>query len=186
MIVMIFLTIVIFSVALYVATTRSYITTGGLLKEVFKVQNFSNIKTIYINNSLEIIRADKSGENYLFGVRKDYNDFTANNIHYLYEYAKKNHIHTIILTTYTQIGSESPIFRLIREYGIQVWDYNKLYNLAEKFDPSTENEYRDTILATSDTSNDTCPQDSSSDPIQDVHPQTNSIFSGLFSKPDRL
>ena len=85
MIVMIFLTIVIFSVALYVATTRSYITTGGLLKEVFKVQNFSNIKTIYLNNSLEIIRADKSGENYLFGVRKDYNDFTATNIHYLYE-----------------------------------------------------------------------------------------------------
>ncbi|MBQ7410019.1 MAG: hypothetical protein IJW20_01385 [Clostridia bacterium] len=169
-----------------VHVSSSKYSTLGLLKEVLKVQEFSNIKTVYSNSNLEIIRADKSGENYLFGVRKDSKGFTSNNINGLYEYAQKAHIHTVVIATYSPIGTTSPIYRLIREYGIDVWDYNKLLNLCTEFDATSDTEYTASVLSTSDTSDDTCPQDSSFDPIQDVHPKTTSIFSGLFNKPDRL
>lgn len=177
---------IFFFMFLGIASTSSKYSTSSLLKEVFKVQEFSNVKTVYSNANLEIIRADKSGENYLFGVRRDSYGFTANNLNGLYEYAQKAHIHTIVIATYTPIGVESPIYRLVREFGIDVWDYNKLLNLCSQFDATTDTEYTDSVLSTSDTSDDTCPQDSSFDPIQDVHPKTTSIFSGLFNKPDRL
>lgn len=169
-----------------ISNSTSRYSTPSLLREVLKVQEFSNIKTVYSNSNLEIIIADKSGENYLFGVKNDYYGFTSINLNGLYEYAQKAHIHSIIIATYSPIGNSSPIYRLIREYGIEVWDYNKLLNLCTKFDATTDTEYRASVLSTSDTSNDTCPQDSSFDPIQDVHPKTTSIFSGLFNKPDRL
>lgn len=170
---------------LSISTSQKY-STLGLLKEVLRVQEFSNISTVYINSNLEIIRADRSGENYLFGVRRDNNGFTSNNINGLYEYAQKAHIHTVVIATYTPIGTSSPIYRLIREFGIDVWDYNKLLNLCTQFNATTDTEYTTSVLTTSDTSDDTCPQDSPFDPIQDLNPKTNSIFSGIFNKPDRL
>ena len=181
-----FLIIIFFMVFVVLMSSSAKTSTLFLLREVLKVQEFSNLAVVYRNDNLEIIRADKSGENYLFGVRRDFNGFTVNNIHGLYEYAKKSHIHTIVIATYTPIGTSSPIYRLVREYGITVWDYNKLLNLCSTFDATTDIEYTASVLSTSDTSNDTCPQDSSFDPIQDIYPKTNSLFSGLFSKPDRL
>lgn len=185
-VILIFLVIFFTFFVMGIISSTSNYSTPSLLKEVFEIQGFSNIKYVYSNANLEIIKADKSGENYLFGVRKDSKGFTSNNINGLYEYAQKAHIHTVVIATYSPIGTTSPIYRLIREYGIDVWDYNKLLNLCTRFDATTDTEYTTSILSTSDTSDDTCPQDASFNPIQDVHPKTTSIFSGLFNKPDRL
>lgn len=166
-------------------STSSY-SPSSLLKEVFKIQGFSNIEIAYSSKSLEIIKADKSSENYLFEVKKDTSSFTMNNIQSFYEYAQKKHIHRIILVTYSPVENTSPIYKLVKEYDMDVWDYNKLLKLCIKFDATSDTEYSVSVLSTSDTSDDTCTQDDSFDPIQDENPKTNSIFSGLFNKTDRL
>lgn len=169
-----------------ISKTTSNHSPYSLLKEVFKIQGFSNLEIAYSSKPLEIIKADKSGENYLFGVKKDSSSFTTNNIHSFYEYAQKNHIHRIILVTYSPVENTNPIYKLVKEYDMDVWDYNKLLKLCIKFDATSDTEYSASVLSTSDTSDDTCTQDDSFDPIQDENPKTNSIFSGLFNKPDRL
>lgn len=181
--ILLIITIIIIIIIISLSTPQ---TTRSLLLTIFKEHRFANISIIYSNYNFEIIRADKAGENYLFGVRKDYSGFTPTNIHSLYEYAQKNHIHKIIIATYTEVGKESSVYRLIKSYGIEVWDLNKLINLSKSFDATQDTSYKASVLSTSDTSDDTCPQNSSFNPIQEGNPKTNNIFSGLFQKPDRL
>lgn len=167
------------------ATTSS--STKSLLQQVFEAQEFSNISTVYSTSTFEMIKADRSGENYLFGIRKDSYGFTSSNITTLYEVAQRSHIHSVVIVTYTPIGNASPIYRLIKNYNIDVWDYKKLLNLTESFDATTDTSYTDSVLQTSDTSDDTCKINTESyDPIQEGSPQTHSIFSGLFDRPEKL
>lgn len=157
-----------------------------LLNKALKTQLFSNISTLYSTSRFCIIRADNSGENYIFGVKKDYSVFTASEVERLYEMAEKAHIHTIVLATYTPISTTSPIYRKVREYGIEVWDYKKLTALATELS-SANSSHTYSVLKTSDTSDDTCTIDPSTfDPIQESPSAINNLFSGLFDKPDRL
>lgn len=165
------------------ASTSAY----SLLLRVLTVQEFSNVSNVYSSSTLAIIRADTKGENYLFGVRKDALNFSVNDIEKLYSIAQGLHIHTVVIATKAPITTTNSIYRKIREYGIDVWDLQKLTVLATAPTSSeTPNSY--SVLKTSDTSDDHCKIDPSSfDPIQDERAaKTNSLFSGLFSKPDRL
>ena len=73
----------------------------SLLNKVFLVQQFSNISNVYSTSSLSIIRADKSGENYVFGVKKDGTSFTIRDIEKIYAIAQGLHIHTIVIAVKT-------------------------------------------------------------------------------------
>lgn len=159
----------------------------SLLYKVFTVQQFSNISNVYSTSSLAIIRADNSGENYLFGVKKTATMFTVQDIEKLYAIAQGLHIHTVVIATKTPITTTNSIYRKIREYKIEVWDYEKLIALSKEIS-SANSSHTYSVLKTSDTSDDHCKIDPSSfDPIQDESAaKTHNIFSGLFSKPDRL
>lgn len=159
----------------------------SLLYKVFTVQQFSNISNVYSTSSLAIIRADNNGENYLFGVKKTATMFTVQDIEKLYAIAQGLHIHTVVIATKTPITTTNSIYRKIREYKIEVWDYEKLIALSKEIS-SANSSHTYSVLKTSDTSDDHCKIDPSSfDPIQDESAaKTHNIFSGLFSKPDRL
>lgn len=158
----------------------------NLLYKVFTVQQFSNISNVYSTSGLTIIRADNSGENYVFGVKKDLTAFTVNDIEKIYSIAQGLHVHTIVIATNTPITTTNSIYRRIREYNIEVWDAKKLLALASEMS-SANSSHNYSVLKTSNTSDDTCKIDTNSyDPIQEETLKPQSLFSGLFRKPDRL
>lgn len=161
----------------------------SLLRKALVTQRFSNIANIYANGSFYIIKADADGENYIFGVKTISSPFTNFEVEKLYELATKSHIHTIILATYLPITSSTPLYRKIKQYGIDVWDAKKLTALAIDRNTTTSSSPVRTqysILKTSDTSDDTCQIDTNSfDPIQDGS-LSEGLFSSLFDKPTRL
>ena len=158
----------------------------SLLYKVFTVQQFSNISNVYSTSKLSIIRADCSGENYVFGVKRDNSLFTINDIEKIYSIAQGLHVHTIVIATTLPITSSNSIYRRIREYRIDVWDAKKLSALASE-QSSANSSHTYSVLRTSDTSDDTCHIDKNSyDPIQEETLKPHSIFSGLFDRPDRL
>ena len=158
----------------------------NLLYRVFTTQQFSNISNVYSTSRLLIIRADKSGENYIFGVKKDNSLFTVNDLEKLYSIAQGLHVHTIVIATAQPITSTNSIYRRIREYRIDVWDAKKLAALAAE-ESSATSSHNYSVLKTVDTSDDTCKIDTNSfDPIQESTLKPHSLFSGLFDRPDRL
>ncbi len=158
----------------------------SLLNRVFLVQQFSNISNVYSTSSLSIIRADKNGENYVFGVKKDGTLFTIRDIEKIYAIAQGLHIHTVVLAVKTPITNTNSIYRKIREYNIDVWDAQKLAALATQ-ESSTTSSHKYSVLKTSNTSDDTCKIDTNSfDPIQEETLKPRSLFSGLFDKPEHL
>ena len=159
----------------------------SLLLRALAIQEFSNISNVYSNSTLAIIRADTKGENYLFGARKDGANFTVNDIEKIYTIAQGLHIHTVVIATKLAIPNTHSIYRKIKEYNIDVWDLAKLTALATA-QSSANASHSYSVLKTSDTSDDHCKIDPSSfNPIQDERAaKTSSLFSGLFSKPDRL
>ena len=158
-----------------------------LLLRILTIQEFSNVSNVYSNSTLAIIRADTKGENYLFGARKDGTSFTVSDIEKIYTIAQGLHIHTVVIATKTPISTTNSIYRKIKEYKIDVWDLPKLTALATS-QSSANASHSYSVLKTSDTSDDHCTIDPSKfDPIQDERAaKTSSLFSGLFSKPDRL
>lgn len=157
----------------------------SLLNKVFLMQQFSNISNVYSTSSLSIIRADNNGENYVFGVKKDGTLFNVRDIEKIYEIAQGLHVHTIVIAVKTPITNTNSIYRKIKEYNIDVWDSQKLTALATE-ESSATSSHKYSTLKTSDTSDDTCHIDTNSfDPIQE-HSKPESLFSGLFRKPDHL
>ena len=158
----------------------------ALLNKIFLVQQFSNISNVYSTSSLSIIRADKSGENYIFGVKKDASLFSARDIEKIYAIAHGLHTHTIVLAVKEPISKTNSIYRKIIEYKIDVWDIQKLSALASE-QSSANSSHHYSVLKTSNTSDDTCKIDKNSfDPIQEESLKPRSLFSGLFDKPDHL
>ena len=171
---------------IYISKSVTANTPGQLLSKVFKAQGFSNLKTIYYYSNLNIVRADAKGENYLFAYRNDIYIPSVTDIIKLHDFAKKLHIHSVVLVSYNPIPNTHPSYRKVREYNIDVWDASKMMHLSRAFDAETQTNTTHHILKTSDTSDDTCEIDASSyDPIQET-PVSSNIFSGLFNKPDRL
>lgn len=185
MLALVFYILIIYFVFKYIIKIAA--STYDLLNKVLAMQEFSNISTVYSTSTLVIIRADNHGENYLFGVRKDGYSFSVQDIEKLYSIAQNLHIHLVIIATKTSISSTNSIYRKIREYGIDVWNEEKLKSLASEASSATSS-HSFSVLKTSDTSDDTCEIDSNSfDPIQDEYKvKTHNLFSGLFSKPDHL
>lgn len=177
----------IFFIYIIVYLSKNYSSTPySLLYKVFSTQQFSNISNVYSTSRLSIIRADCSGENYVFGVKNDGSSFTVSDIEKIYSIAQGLHVHTIVIATSLPITSSNSIYRRIREYRIEVWDSKKLSALAYE-QSSANSSHTYSVLKTSDTSGDTCKIDKNSfDPIQEETLKPHSIFSGLFDKPDRL
>lgn len=171
---------------IYISVKGNLASPYSLLNRVFLIQEFSNISNVYSTSSLSIIRADKSGENYIFGVKKDGSLFTVRDIEKIYAIAHGLHIHTIVLASKTPITNTNSIYRKLREYNIDVWDSQKLTALASEQSSATSS-HKYSVLKTSDTSDDKCHIDTNSfDPIQEENLKPHSLFSGLFDKPDHL
>lgn len=182
--VLIFYAIIFYIV--YISVKGNLSSPYSLLNRVFLTQEFSNISNVYSTSALSIIRADKSGENYIFGVKKDASLFTVRDIEKIYAIAHGLHIHTIVLAVKAPITSSNSMYRKIREYKIDVWDAQKLSALASE-QSSANSSHSYSVLKTSDTSDDTCKIDNNSfDPIQEETLKPHSLFSGLFDKPDHL
>ena len=187
-----FTILVMFFIFYYIFKSTNISSPYTLLKKVFITKRFANVANVAAFNDFYIIRADADGENYIFAVKKHYAQFTNAEISKFYEYASKAHIHYTILVTYSSITPSSPIYRKIKEYDIEVWDYKKLIalsstttqNSTNKSNGAISNTY--SILKTSDTSNDKCKIDKNSfDPIQDGN-LSEGLFSKIFDKPTRL
>lgn len=145
------------------------------LNTLFKIQNFSNISKNLSIPDITLISADSDGENNLFALKNTNSLFSLSDINNVYEYAQNEHIHNVILITPFSSFSTN-ILKQIKEYDIQVWDYNKLNSLIY----STNNT---SILKTSNTSDDTCKIDNNQfNPIQ----EPTSFFKNILKKPDRL
>jgi len=179
--------IFIFIIYIILKSNTTYIQSAyNLLAKVFYSQQFSNVATVYSNGSYHIIKADGRGENYIFGVKTTNAPFTSFDVEKLYELASRSHIHTVVLATNTTIQPTSPIYRKIRQYGIDVWDKEKLLSLSAYNNSTTSSTSNHSILKTSDTSDDTCEIDTNSfNPIQDGN-LAEGFFSRLFDRPDRL
>ena len=146
-----------------------------LIKKVFDVQHFSNIKESQYNG-MKIINASSHGENYIFGVRNTM-FFSQEDIDIIYQMSKKEHIHSIIIVTNSKASIKSDIWVKIKNYNIEVWDNEKLNSLLNE---------SSSTLKTSDTSDDTCEiENESTDPIDNT-PEVTGLFNNLFDKPTRL
>lgn len=179
-----------------------------LLNRSLKAQQFTNIKTIYTSQGMNIITGDANGENFMFAFKNNNVQFTANELTYLYEKSQKMHIHNIVIINSLKIAFNTMVQQKITDYNIDVWDLAKLTSLAgvpntvttsvnNKINTYTysNNTIKSTahisnsnsILRTSNTSDDKCKIDTNSfDPIQEDVDRKNSWFSNLFKKPERL
>lgn len=160
----------------------------ALLYKMFNTQKFSNIKEIAYEGDSVFIRADGKGENFLFVVKNNPTGVNSNLINKIKATAQQFHIHNIIFVT--SVLTDINIVRTLKTNNIKYWDIATLKSFST---PTLENDNsyiniaKQTILQTSDVSNDKCKIDASSyDPIQEGDYKTGSIFSGLFDKPERL
>ena len=182
----IFIIFLLIYFVVYLLKSSALTTPGKLLTQVFSAQGFTNLKTVYYNSALTIVRANAKGENYLFAYRNDTLIQSPIEVMRLHDYAKKLHIHSAVLISYNPISSSHPSYKKVREYNIDVWDATKMMKLCQTFDAANSTAITHHILKTSDTSDDTCKIDTNSfDPIQE-NPASSNIFSGLFHKPDHL
>lgn len=158
----------------------------ALFYEVIKSQGFSNVKTIYNESNYVCLKADLHGENFLFEVKNNLTPVGVTEINKLYHTAKSYHIHNCILVfSNNQINSE--VMRKIEDYNIQLWDTKKLQSLLDIQTTDIKgNTYKQSVLQTSNTSDDKCKIESSYEPIQDYTNMKHSVFGSLFNKPDRL
>ncbi len=148
---------------------------GNTLNTLFEAQNFHNILNDSSIPGLLLIKASSHGENYLFAQKTNMLQFSVIDINLIYEKAQKEHIHNIILLKSYHTFSNL-LLEKIKEYNIEIWDQNKINSLI--LSPTTNS-----ILSTSDTSDDTCKIDTNQfNPIQ----EPNSFLKNIFKKPDRL
>jgi len=179
-----------------------------LLNRSLKAQQFTNIKTIYTSQGMNIITGDANGENFMFAFKNNNVQFTANELTYLYEKSQKMHIHNIVIINSLKIAFNTMVQQKITDYNIDVWDLAKLTSLAGVSNTVNTNinnkinsytysnnttksaahvSNSNSILRTSNTSDDKCKIDTNSfNPIQEDVDRKNSWFSNLFKKPERL
>jgi len=164
---------------IYIQTQKNFqnqLLNSNTLNTLFKTQNFHNIIKNTSIPGLLLVEASSHGENYLFAKKNNMIQFSIMDINKIYEQAKKDHIHNIIILPSAYSSFSNTMLNKIKEYNIQIWDQNKINSLISS--PSTHS-----ILATSDTSDDTCKIDKNQfDPIQEPH----SFWKNIFKKPDRL
>ncbi len=153
----------------------TYSSSSSLLKKVFDVQHFSDIRLIRANG-MEIVNASAHGENYIFGIRNNMY-FSINDINAIHHISERDHIHNVIIVTSSKTYIRPEIETKIKEYNMEIWDDEKLNSLLDE---------ANSTLKTSDTSDDTCEIEKDSfDPIDDT-PEVTGLFDNIFDKPDRL
>ena len=150
--------------------------TSNKLNALFEAQNFHNITKDISIPGLLLITASSHGENYLFAQKNNMVQFSIMDINTIYERAQKAHIHYIVIFPLAYSTFSNTILEKIKNYGIQIWDNNKINSLIYSSNSSS-------VLSTSDTSDDKCKIDTNSfEPIQ----EPTSFWKDIFNKPDRL
>lgn len=145
---------------------------------------FYNVSVAYSDYNITLYRGDRSGENFLFAIKNNSASFSLQDIENLYQKAEKLHIHNKILITDYPITNTSITPKKLKEYEIDIWDSSKLISISTTTSSST---YNSSALKTSDTSDDTCYiEESSDDPIQDGASHAHSIFSIFNNKTEHL
>ena len=166
--------IIFIIISIFISLTQNQKLTVYPLLDIFlKKEQFSNISENPYSN-LVFVNASNRGQNFLFSFKSNSYMYSLLDIDTIYEKAQKDHIRNIILLT--RISLPENISNKLKEYNIQVCDYNKLISLAYSSEPNS-------ILQTSNTSDDTCKIEANQfDPIQ----KPKSFLENLFSKPDQL
>lgn len=203
---------IFFIIIIILITNKSKNATGArvypLLNRALSSQQFTNIKTIYTSQGMNIITGDANGENFMFAFKNNSIQFTVNELTTLYEKSQKMHIHNVVIINSLKIAFNNMAQQKITDYNFDVWDLAKLTSLAgvnntvntninnkiNSYTYSNNNTKSTThvnnsnsILRTSNTSDDKCKIDTNSfDPIQEDVDRKNSWFSNLFKKPERL
>ena len=178
---------ILFIVFFIIKVTKSVNSTSiaviNKLNVALQRNQFTNRKTLMTNQFYTLITADTHGENYVFAVKNNTTQFNFQDIVSIYEMAQKAHIHNIVVLNHFNMAFYPGVAKKMKEYGIEVWDSNKLNELTGTKSATVTR----SVLKTSDTSDDKCNISvSSDDPIQDFGEKKPSIFDRLFQKPDRL
>ena len=140
---------------------------------------FSNVQKIYSTSNMSLYKGDKSGENFLLAIKFSSNPTSKLDLSTIYDIAEKNHIHNKILFSDEYINPNSLLYKTLESYEIQIlsnYDFQKL----------TCNSDFLSVLRTSNTSDDNCNIDESTNPIQYEKNTSYGILSFFKSKPDRL
>lgn len=177
--------ILIFNKSKNITSARVY----PLLNSSLKAQQFTNIKTIYTSQGMNIITGDANGENFMFAFKNNNIQFTVNELTTLYEKSQKMHIHNVVIINSLKIAFNNMAQQKITDYNFDVWDLAKLTSLAgvNNTKSAAHVSNSNSILRTSNTSDDKCKIDTNSfNPIQEDVDRKNSWFSNLFKKPERL
>lgn len=157
-------------------SAQSQTISSNKLKDLFTAQNFHSITKDLSIPGIALTSASSHGENYLFAQKNNMTQFSTMDITAIYEKAQKFHIHNIILLAPSTTSFSSYLLEKIKNYDIKIWDNKKIDSLIYSA-------YNNSVLSTSDTSDDKCKIDSSSfEPIQ----EPTSFWKNLFNKPDRL
>lgn len=166
-----------------------------ILDNALKNNGFTEKRTFVVNSYYKLFRSDSKGENYIFAICNETARFLIPDIISINEEAKKVHIHNVVIINQMRTPYPEKVERKIKEYGMELWDLNKLTTMSKVkkiSDISDRNSYdnNDTyiksVLKTSDTSDDKCKIDIDSyDPIQD-YSEKKSILDKLFRKTDKL
>ncbi len=200
----IFIFIIIFSVTRDVSKTQPNGATSNnfvlnILYKALDNNEFTNKRILSSNSYYKLITADTNGENYIFAISNISTKFNISNIQAIHEIAKNSHIHNVVIINHFSVPYADSIMHSINEFGMEVWDLNKLNTLALRTPTNATLKYSTnelntpstpttkSVLRTSNTSDDKCVIDTdSADPIQDLSNKKLSFFGQLFKKPDRL
>ena len=150
---------------------------NGFFNEEKLKKCFSNFQKVYTTSSMTLYKGDRSGENFLLAVKFSSTPISKLDISTIYDVSKKQHIHNKILVTYENINSDSALNKMLKESEIQILSSSDLQNLLSNSKTSS-------VLQTSDTSDDNCEIEESTNPIQ--YNKDYGLFSFFKNKPDRL
>lgn len=156
-----------------------YSKSHNFFNEVTLKSYFTNLQKVFLTSSMTLYSGDKSGENFLIAVKFSNTPISSLDLSTIYDVAERYHLHSKLLLCNQTLTSDSPLYKKSKEYEIQILNsanFMKLLNGTES----------DSVLTTSDTSDDVCDIDEPTDPIQNGAFNTHGIFSIFKDKPDRL
>ena len=140
---------------------------------------FSNVQKIFNTSNMSLYKGDKSGENFLLAIKSSPTLISKLDLSTIYDIAEKNHIHNKILFSDEYINPNSSLYKTLEMYEIQIlnnYDFKRLVSNADSL----------SVLKTSNTSDDNCTIDESTNPIQYEKNTSYGILSFFKNKPDRL
>lgn len=174
-----FLFVIGFFYIMIVVAKKSASTNTGFSEKTLKLY-FSNVEKIgNTSANMTFYRGDKAGENFLLAIKYWNIPLSNLDISAMYDVAQKFHLHSKIIFTNENINMNPSLVKKLKEYDVQVMNSADFKNLINGSNTVS-------VLKTSDTSDDDCPIDESTNPIKYEKSGVRSILSFFRDKPERL